>query len=179
MVYYYRQNGKKQIRKDKKDKDFGDTYMKKRRKGRIREFERSGMQMPDENRSSRQMQSAGESGVSCTPKKKKMKINRGRLILTAIVLVMIAVVGMSVKNIFDLRAEQEELKQQKKILLQEEQSLKEELKNVNDLDYIEEQARIQLRMIKPGEILYITDDDLKENKQEGNGDGQQSDKEED
>ena len=60
-----------------------------------------------------------------------------------------------------------------------EQSLKEELKNVNDLDYIEEQARIQLRMIKPGEILYITDDDLKENKQEGNGDGQQSDKEED
>ena len=92
---------------------------------------------------------------------------------------MIAVVGMSVKNIFDLRAEQEELKQQKKNLLQEEQSLKEELKNVNDLDYIEEQARIQLRMIKPGEILYITDDDLKENKQEGNGDGQQSDKEED
>lgn len=155
--------------------------MKKRRKGRIREFERSGMQKPDENRSSQQMQYAGESGVSCTPKKKKkkMKINRGRLILTAIVLVMIAVVGMSVKNIFDLRAEQEELKQQKKNLLQEEQSLKEELKNVNDLDYIEEQARIQLRMIKPGEILYINDDDLKENKQEGNGDGQQSDKEED
>lgn len=155
--------------------------MKKRRKGRIREFERSGMQKPDENRSSQQMQYAGESEVSCTPKKKKkkMKINRGRLILTAIVLVMIAVVGMSVKNIFDLRAEQEELKQQKKNLLQEEQSLKEELKNVNDLDYIEEQARIQLRMIKPGEILYITDDDLKENKQEGNGDGQQSDKEED
>lgn len=153
--------------------------MKKRRKGRIREFERSNIQESEENRRrGRQVQSAGKSELSCT-QKKKMKINRGRLILTAIVFVLIAVVGMSVKNIFDLRAEQDSLKQQKKNLLQEEQSLKEELKNVNDLDYIEEQARIQLRMIKPGEILYITDDDLKEKKQEENGDGQQSDKEED
>ena len=153
--------------------------MKKRRKGRIREFERSSMQKTDgKDRSSRQMPTGSESGGSGRPKKKKMKINRGRLILTAIVLVLIAVVGMSVKNIFDLRAEQEELKEQKKNLLQEEQSLKEELKNVNDLDYIEEQARIQLRMIKPGEILYITEDDLRENEQEDNGDGQQSDKEE-
>ena len=32
-----------------------------------------------------------------------------------------------------------------------------ELKNVNELDYIEEQARKQLKMIKPGEVLYVLD----------------------
>lgn len=157
--------------------------MKKRRKGRIREFERNSAKESSRICGGHREETCGEAlqpglqEAGHAPKKKKIKINRGRLILTVIVLVLIAVVGMSVKNIFDLRAEQEELKEQKKDLLQEEQSLKEELKNVNDLDYIEEQARIQLRMIKPGEILYITDDDLKKNAQEENSGGESGKKE--
>ncbi len=133
--------------------------MKKRRKGRIREFEHNGMQRSmEESRRERQERRTPEPETS-TPrrKKKRLKINRGRIILTVIVVALIAVLGVSVKNIFDLRAEQKELQEKNKSLQQEAEALQEELENVNDLDYIEEQARIQLRMIKPGEILYILD----------------------
>lgn len=92
-------------------------------------------------------------------KKKRHRINKGRILLTAIVLILIVVVGVSVKNIFDLRAEQKALKTDNERLIAEKAQLKDELKNVNDEDYIEEQARIQLKLIKPGEILYILDED--------------------
>lgn len=96
-------------------------------------------------------------------KKQNLCLNRGKLIKglikTAIIFIVIAVVGVSVKNIFDLKAENKELKHTNKELQSEKESLNEELQNVNDKDYIEEQARIQLRMIKPGEIIYILPDD--------------------
>lgn len=78
--------------------------------------------------------------------------------MTVIVVVMIAVVGVSVRNIFSLRAEQSKLQTANSQLTAEKASLKDELKNVNDYDYIEEQARIQLKLIKPGEVLYILND---------------------
>lgn len=99
-------------------------------------------------------------------KKKKVRINRGRMALTVIVVVLIAVLGMSVKNIFSLRAEQKALKEANEALAVEKESLEEELKNVNDQDYIEEQARIQLKLIKPGEILYILDNEKKDSETE-------------
>lgn len=99
-------------------------------------------------------------------KKKRVRINRGKMALTVIVVLMIAVLGMSVKNIFDLRAEQKALKDQNESLAVEKESLKDELKNVNDKEYIEEQARIQLKLIKPGEILYILEDYKKESDSE-------------
>lgn len=102
-------------------------------------------------------------------RKKNVKINKGRVILTAIVAVLIVFVGMSVKNIFDLRAEQKELRAHNEKLVSEKAQLKEELKNVNDVDYIEEQARIQLKLIKPGEILYILEDQNNTEKEENNG----------
>ena len=104
-------------------------------------------------------------------KRQNPRLNRGKLITgiikTAIIFIVIAVVGVSVKNIFDLKAENKELKNTNKELQSEKDSLNEELQNVNDKDYIEEQARIQLRMIKPGEIIYILpDDNEKDNKNE-------------
>lgn len=136
--------------------------MKKRRKGRIRDFERErdGKSL-EEYRRERHQHVQG-TAVQAAPKKKKVRINKGRIALTVIVLVLIAVVGVSIKNVFDLRAEQQELAATQKVLAKEKAALEEELKNVNDLEYIEEQARIQLRLIKPGEILYILDDEDEE-----------------
>lgn len=101
-------------------------------------------------------------------KKKKFRLNYTRLILTIIIVVVLVVLGLSVKNIVDLKLEQKTLKQESAQLKAEKQKLEEELKSVNDLDYIEEQARTQLNMIKPGEILYITED--QETKDKTNGD---------
>lgn len=82
-----------------------------------------------------------------------------KLIKTVIVVIIIAVLGMSVKNILMLTMENKKLEQQYKELSSEKEALEDELKNVNDKDYIEEQARIQLRLIKPGEIIYILQDE--------------------
>lgn len=92
-------------------------------------------------------------------RKKRVRINKTRMALTVIILVVGVFFALSVKNIVDLRIEQHHLKKQNVELKAEKKKLEAELKNVNDKNYIEEQARTQLNMIKPGEILYITDDD--------------------
>lgn len=101
-------------------------------------------------------------------RRKSVRINRERIILTVIVVILIAVVSMSVKNIFNLRAEQKALTAEHKDLASEKSQLKEELKNVNDEEYIEEQARIQLKLIKPGEILYILEEDQNQKNENNN-----------
>lgn len=128
----------------------GMKDMKKRRKGRIRDFERERDGKSLEEYRRERHQHVQSTAVQAAPKKKKVRINKGRIALTVIVLVLIAVVGVSIKNVFDLRAEQQELAATQKALAKEKAALEEELKNVNDLEYIEEQARIQLRLIKPG-----------------------------
>ena len=90
----------------------------------------------------------------------------GRMLLTVIVVVLIVILLASVKNIFVLQAEKKALTEQKESLLLEKESLENELKNANDKEYIEEQARIQLKLIKPGEILYILEKEKKDDKKE-------------
>lgn len=125
--------------------------MKKRKKGRLQEF-----QQIDTERDRSEFRKERKRS---TKKKKKIRINKVRIVVTVIVVVLIAVVGVSIKNVFDLRAEQEQLRAAQKKLSAEKVSLQEELKNVNEYDYIEEQARIQLKLIRPGEILYVLDDE--------------------
>lgn len=103
-------------------------------------------------------------------KKKRVRVNRIRIVLTVIGIILVTVLALSIKNIFDLRAEQAELERENKLLTTEKKDLKQELKNVNDLEYIEEQARIQLKLIRPGEILYILDEENKQNGKDKNKD---------
>lgn len=79
--------------------------------------------------------------------------------MTVIVIFLVAVLGVSIKNIFMLQAEKKALTEEKESLTLEKESLQDELENVSDTEYIEEQARIQLKLIKPGETLYILEDE--------------------
>jgi len=133
--------------------------MSKKTKGRVKAFE--AQQTGESNARERVPREAVD-----WKKKKRVRINRGRLALTVIVIFLIAGLGMSVKNIFDLRAEQKALTDENKALAVEKESLQEELENINDYDYIEEQARIQLKLIKPGEILYILEDNKEDSEAE-------------
>ena len=67
---------------------------------------------------------------------------------------MIAI-GLVVKNIIALHIEKNDLEKQEQQLIETRDELTAELQSVDDLDYIEEQARKLLRMIKPGEVIYI------------------------
>ena len=135
--------------------------MRKRKRGRIQRFE-------EKNRRNENMEYDEPGRRETRPKKekKKVRINGSRLALTIFLVVMVLVLCMSVKSIFTLRAEQKALTEENNALLLEKESLQDELKNVSDKEYIEEQARIQLKLIKPGEILYILEDDKKESDSE-------------
>lgn len=85
---------------------------------------------------------------------KQGKRRRG-LIYTAIIVAIVAVVGMSVFNIASLKHEQKEIRKQQEELKAQREELEEELKLLNDPDYIEEQARAQLRLVMPGEKIYV------------------------
>lgn len=91
--------------------------------------------------------------------KKRIRVNKLRVLLVVIVVALMVAVGFSVKNVIDLRNEQAQLKNTNVSLKEKKAQLETELKNVNNKNYIEEQARIQLKLIKPGEVLYILDDD--------------------
>lgn len=140
----------------------GYTGMKKRKKGRVKQFTEAEMRKGETGKA----ETVSTAGT--VRKKKRVKLNQGRLILTVIVVILIAVVGMSIKNVFDLRAEQKSLQEENQNLLQQQEALEAELENVNDLEYIEEQARIQLRMIKPGEILFVLDKEQDKDDSNGN-----------
>lgn len=81
-----------------------------------------------------------------------------RLSMIAFVLVFVLLSAMWGKDIVRLKAENRALKKQQAALEQQRDDLKEELTRVDDPEYIREQARKQLRLLNPGEILFNFDD---------------------
>lgn len=101
--------------------------------------------------------------------KTKHRNKTTRLIKLVVIAFIVIMFVLAIKNIFILRSENKKLEQRYQTLVTEKEQLTEELKNVNDKEYIEEQARIQLRMIKPGEIIYILQEEKTEKeKDKGN-----------
>lgn len=90
------------------------------------------------------------------------RLNHLRIAIFIIVVVLFVVVTMSIKNVLDLSLEQHELKKENEELREQKAALEKEFENINDKNYIEQQARKQLNMVKPGEIVYIIEEDGKE-----------------
>lgn len=99
--------------------------------------------------------------------RRAIKTVRHRLVYTAAFFLIAVLMGLTVYNLVSLSAaEQVELERQE-ALLKEQARLEEQLLQVNSEEYIEEQARTQLRMIKPGEKIYIVpENDNEEDKQD-------------
>lgn len=143
--------------------------MRKKSKGRIQRYE-------ERNRRAEEYREAEVHQTTEKKAAKKTRINGGRMALSIVVAVLVLALLMSVQGIFALRAEQKALQEENNALLLEKETLQDELKNVSDKEYIEEQARIQLKLIKPGEILYILDDD-KEKEEDKKDDEKKDEKE--
>ncbi len=88
-------------------------------------------------------------------KRRKLKASRKRLVYLVIILSLIALVAIKVENIHSLIKERQELTAYKYVLMKEKAALNEEMNNVKSKEYVEQQARAQLRLVRPGEILYI------------------------
>ena len=87
----------------------------------------------------------------------RRKQGRKRLVVFVAAVILIAFLGVSVIDIIKLKAEEHEvLKQQEQLKAQQEQ-LKEDLKEADNEQNIEDQAREKLKLTGPGETVYIPD----------------------
>lgn len=96
-------------------------------------------------------------------KRKRKKISRNIIFYLMIAFIVLSVAGFSIFKIIDLKMEEHQLLAQQEALLQEKEKLKEQLANVNNPEFIEQEARKQLKLIMPGETLYILKDETDEN----------------
>lgn len=93
--------------------------------------------------------------------------HRKLIIRGAVVVVILAFVFFLVMNIISLKKEQHDVREEKEALEREKAALEKEIEQVDEPENIEEEARDQLRLIKPGETLYLFPDDINENRKGG------------
>ena len=88
--------------------------------------------------------------------------NRRRLLIGIVVVGVIAAIGFSLFNIISLKKEQHDVLERQEELKKEKAQLEQQLENINAPENLEQQARDQLRLIKPGEILYMFPEEITE-----------------
>ena len=87
------------------------------------------------------------------------RIRRKALTLILVVAAFSVLATMCGKDIVRLKAENRALKRQQIALEQQRAELQEELRNANNQEYIREQAKKQLNLLNPGEILFTFDEE--------------------
>jgi cell division protein FtsB len=89
------------------------------------------------------------------PKSAKPKPKGRRLIFLGVIAVILAVVLYSGFTVYNLKAEEKAAKEQLEEKKSEKERVERELSVVTNPEYVENQARELLRMIKAGEMLYV------------------------
>ena len=89
---------------------------------------------------------------------RRNQVRRKRRRVVVLVLVFAVLLTTCTREIVRLKAENRALKKQHAQLEQERDRLTKELGRVGDKDYIKEQARKQLRLLDPGEKMFIFED---------------------
>lgn len=154
MLWYNQFMGKKRRSREFKNNsqviDMDEARKKrlaKRREEKAREEERA-------RRHARQS-TAGKMAI-------RRQKTRRRILIGLIVVCIIGAMSLSLINIISMKKEQSDVLVQQEQLKREKSSLEKELENISDSDNLEEQARNQLRLIKPGETLYMFSDEFTE-----------------
>jgi cell division protein FtsB len=78
-----------------------------------------------------------------------------RFVITVAVIILAVFAFISVREIQDLKKDSEASKAELALKQEQKANLESELAGMDDPSYIEKQARERLRMVKPGEIIYI------------------------
>lgn len=85
----------------------------------------------------------------------RRKKNRNRLLAVLVVLVVLGVVAGAGVRVATLLGEKNQLEAQHEALLNEKAELEQKIENSKDKQALEDAARQELRLIKPGETLYM------------------------
>ncbi len=90
--------------------------------------------------------------------RRKEKKSKKAILYILLILVMLGVLGWHAVDMIILRMDYQEIKMKNEQLKLEKEKLEAELEYINSKDYIEQQARDQLKMVMPGEIVYVQED---------------------
>ena len=101
------------------------------------------------------------------------------LTLFAVIIAFVFLGTMCGRDIVRLKAENRALKKQQIALEHQRDALQEELRNANNQEYIKEQAKKQLRLLNPGEILFTFDEEQPEEDAEEAEESREDDKDKD
>lgn len=92
-------------------------------------------------------------------KKRKTKKNKFKLIIYILLAALLIYFATAAIKIINLNAERNRAAAENEELQQKKEALELQLENVNSPDYIESQARSDLKLIKPNELLFVFTDD--------------------
>ena len=106
----------------------------------------------------------GEADFEKRVRKRKAKVARRKarrklLLVVLIIALFASLATMCGRDIIRLKAENRALKKRQKELEVERDKLREEVKNSGDRDYVQDQARKQLRLLNPGELLFTFEEE--------------------
>lgn len=114
-----------------------------------------------------------ESKQQAAPQKKKQKKNKitniRRFVAFAIIIFFIASVSVSAVKLIKLKNQESILLQRNAELKELKEDLTAAMENINSAEYIEQQARKELKMIKDGEILFILPDETEDGSAQEDG----------
>ena len=88
-------------------------------------------------------------------RRNKKQIKRRLTVFLVVAAFLLLTVGFSFYKIVSLKVEESKLQQEQEELKEERDALQQEMKDVKSPEYIEKQAREQLHLLLPGEILYM------------------------
>lgn len=149
-------------------------YMKKKR--RSREFKNNSQVIDiEEARQSRKQKREEAAEKKYKVRKTKSVITerqagkkaRRRMVYFVIALFIIGIITVSAFHVISLKLTEARTMKEQQELLDQKAKLEKIYSQVNSPEYIEQQARQQLKMIRPGEILYVLPE--KEKKATGGG----------
>lgn len=149
--------------------------MWKRKKLRSREYKDNSRVINIEEARQKRKQKREEAAKRNNPRKTKktlthrqaVKKARRRMVYFLISLFIIGIIGISVFNIVSLKLTEARVIEEQQELLNKKTKLESIYSQVNSPEFIEQQARHQLKMIKPGEILYVLPNEDEQNKKGG------------
>ena len=129
------------------------------KKSRLHEFEKNNRvinipQAQDERRERLEAAKQKKEGI----RKKKVKINYMRLALCILVVVIGASFVVSAIKIVQLQGEYKDVEARNEELTHKKETLEMEFENVKLPEYIENQARRELKLVKPQELLFAFDE---------------------
>ncbi len=132
------------------------------KKSRLHEFEKNNRvinipQAQDERRERLEAAKQKKEGT----RKKKVKINYMRLALCILVVVIGASFVVSAVKIVRLQGEYKGVEARNEELTQKKETLEMEFENVKLPEYIENQARRELKLVKPQELLFAFGENAK------------------